>query len=122
MSKVKQFFAAFIIVMLLTSPASLFAHSKMTRSVPDNGAIIENIVSEISLSFTKPIRLTVVQLIKLPEGKNLSFLSQLPKTFVKDVKLTVNPLDTGMYQVQWIAMGKDGHIMRGTFSFSVKHN
>ena len=71
MSNVKQFFAAFIIVMLLTSPASLFAHSKMTRSVTDNGGIIENIVSEISLSFTKPIRLSVVQHKKLPEGKNL---------------------------------------------------
>lgn len=120
MSMIKHLLSLMLLIALLARPESLLAHAKMNKSVPENGATIEKSISEISLGFTKPMRLILIRLLKLPEKQKHPLTSDLPKKFVKDASLGIEPLSNGKYEVHWRAIGKDGHIMSGKFSFSVK--
>ena len=111
--------AFFTVLVLITIPAAAFAHAKMTASVPKDGSIVPVGLSEIELDFSKPLRLTVVHVMRTPEQKEISLTSELPKSFVKTAKLKVGTLPAGAYEVSWTAAADDGHVMNGSFKFSV---
>lgn len=97
-----------------------FAHGTMNASVPRDGATVTAGLSEIEFSFTKPLRLTLVHVVRIPEQKKIRVTSELPKSFVKTAKLTVEVLPPGPYEVSWTAVADDGHVMSGSFKFSVR--
>ena len=43
----------------------------------------------------------------------------LPKTFEKAAKVAVEALEAGAYAVSWTAVSEDGHVMTGSFAFTV---
>jgi methionine-rich copper-binding protein CopC len=111
--------AFFTVLLLVAIPATAFAHAKMTGSTPKDGAIVPVGLSEIELDFSKPLRLTVVHVMRNPEQKEIPLASELPKSFVKAAKLKVGTLPVGAYEVSWTAAADDGHVMNGSFKFSV---
>lgn len=112
--------AAFCALLLIAAPAVVFAHAKMNASVPKDGAIVPAGLSEIELSFTKPLRLTMVHVMAATAHKEVPVTSELPKSFVKSAKLAVGALTTGAYEVSWTAVADDGHVMNGIFKFTVR--
>lgn len=111
--------AFFTVLLLIAIPAAAFAHAKMTGSVPKEGAIVPVGLSEIELDFSKPLRLTMVHVMRTPEQKEVPLASELPKSFAKTAKLKVGSLPAGAYEVSWTAAADDGHVMSGAFKFSV---
>ncbi len=106
-------------LLTLAVAASAHAHSKMTTSVPREGATVEAGLPEISLGFSKPVRLILVK-VRNKTGKVDVTTGFKPATgFGKAYPVDVPPLTTGAYQVNWTAIAKDGHIMKGTLSFTV---
>jgi methionine-rich copper-binding protein CopC len=95
------------------------AHAKMNASVPKDGATVPAGLSEIELSFSKPLRLTLVHVVRAAEHKEITVTSEPPKSFASSAKLTVAPLPAGPYEVSWTAVADDGHVMSGSFKFSV---
>jgi methionine-rich copper-binding protein CopC len=71
------------------------------------------------MSFSKPLRLTVVHVMQATEQKEIPLASELPKAFVSSAKLAVAALPKGAYEVSWTAVADDGHVMNGSFKFSV---
>ena len=111
--------AVFAVLFVLAVPAVAMAHAKMNASVPKDGAIVPAGLSEIELSFSKPLRLTLVHVVRGAEQKEVPVTSELPKSFVNSAKLTVGVLPAGPYEVSWTAVADDGHVMNGSFKFSV---
>ena len=130
----KLLLAAFALL-LLNSPA--FSHSKVSGSMPENGATVEEALDEVMLKFERKVRLTVVEVHAAPDGVTLEALmehkgdapidgmetielaSKLPKGFVDAATVGFSPLDTGVFQLSWIAIAQDGHVMEGDVYFAV---
>ena len=111
--------AAFAFLFVTAGSIAAFAHAKMNASVPKDGATVPAGLSEIELSFSKPLRVTLIHVVRAAEQKEITVTSGLPKSFVNSAKLTVDPLPAGLYEVSWTAVADDGHVMNGSFKFSV---
>ena len=92
------------------------AHSALESSIPANGATV-SAPKELSLTFTKAVRLVTLKLVgqevdealpvdrSAPAGR--SFFAPLPA------------LQPGTYEVTWTSSARDGHIMKGKVAFTV---
>lgn len=116
MSMCRAALAATFIALFL--PATALAHAKMQASVPQDGAEVPAGLAEIEMSFSKPLRVTVVHLTR-SENEEIPITGGIPKSFASTVKLAVAPLSAGSYEVSWTAVADDGHVMRGHFGFTV---
>lgn len=108
---------AALIVMAGTLAA--LAHAKMTSSVPKDGATVAAGLSQIELNFSKPLRLTLVKVRRTGDQKEIHVSSELPKLMTESAKVSVDALPAGAYDISWTAVAEDGHVMKGSFAFSV---
>jgi len=91
----------------------------MIGTSPPDGAVIAQSPGTIAFEFKISVRLTKVTIQaddQLP--KNIDLSSN--KSFAKELSLSPPALGPGSYEVEWRGMAEDGHVMRGSFSFSVK--
>jgi len=130
-------FKNFLIFLLLFFPLSAFAHSPLTSLSPQDGASLGQSPSQIEMVFKLPAKLIKVEMRKLTTKRNGSFLRRLigsregdevalRKDFLMKLAekhfISVPSLTDGKYSVAWRAMGEDGHIIKGDFSFKVTGN
>lgn len=111
---------ALAVFVALTTAVSAWAHAKMTESVPKDGASVAAGLSSVELKFSKPMRLTLVRIHSAKVDADVAVKGELPKTFVEEATVLVEPLAAGAYDVQWTAVSQDGHVMKGDFEFKVK--
>ena len=111
--------AALVALIALAAPPAALAHAKMTASTPADGSTVAPGVSEIKLTFSKPLRLTVVH-VRDASKHDVALKSALPTAFGPAFKLSTEALAEGSYEVTWTAVAEDGHVMKGVFAFSVK--
>lgn len=112
--------AAFAAVLIVAGIAAALAHAKMSASIPKDGETVVAGLSEIQLRFSKPLRLTLIHVRHVEGQTEIAARSELPKSFVDSAKVAVDALQAGSYEVSWTAVSKDGHVMKGSFAFSVK--
>jgi methionine-rich copper-binding protein CopC len=111
--------AAIVAFLVMLAPEAAFAHAKMTSSTPKDGSTVAAGLSQIELNFSHPLRLSVVH-VRDATKHDVPLRSELPKAFAAVVKINVDGLTPGAYEVSWTAVADDGHVMKGTFAFSVK--
>lgn len=97
---------------------SAFAHSKLTKMMPDDGSVVENIPQSIEFSFGQSIRLTKVEVIHDNMAHPLDLGAH--KSFAKEFSIPFIGKENGRYQINWRGLGEDGHAMTGSFSFEVR--
>lgn len=117
MNRIKA--AALAAVLVLAAPAVALAHAKMAASKPADGSTVAAGVSQIELNFSKPLRLSMVH-VRDGNKHDIPLKSELPTAFAPAVKINVDGLAPGSYEVSWTAVAEDGHVMKGAFAFSVK--
>lgn len=108
-----------IVSLTIAQMPNAVAHAKMKTSSPADGAVVMPGLVKISLNFSDPMRLTVVKINRVGETAVDIKVSELPKAFVSSADIGVPPLTAGRYAVEWIGVGKDGHLMQGAFTFDV---
>ncbi|MGG3642576.1 copper resistance protein CopC [Bacillus gobiensis] len=108
---------AFTLVLLLANPSLIFAHSTLENSTPENGAVIEEPLKEITLHFNTPIEnLSTMTLSR--ESEEIDLENQ--KVEGSSITGTLNePLQSGEYTVSWKIVGEDGHTVEDSIGFSV---
>jgi len=109
-------------VFVVAGVAAALAHAKMDASVPKDGETVVAGLSEIQLQFSKPLRLTLIHVRRVGEQQEIAVSSELPTSFVDSAKVAVDALQAGSYEVSWTAVSNDGHVMKGSFAFSVKQS
>lgn len=107
------------LLLVLAGSAAVLAHAKMKASVPQDGATVAAGLSEIAMTFSHPMRLTLVRVHRSGAGQDVPLTGTLPKDFAGSAKVAVDALDAGAYEVSWTAVSEDGHVMKGHFSFTV---
>ncbi len=104
---------------IVLSSAAANAHSKMNATTPEDGMILESPPTEIALNFSDKLRLTKVE-ASHSSGDTQSIDLSDHNAFVNAFKLPIEPMGTGIYEIEWRGLGVDGHAMQGEFSFEVE--
>lgn len=95
------------------------AHSKVNTTSPENEAILSKVPTSIDLNFGGKIRLTKVTLqLENQDPVDLDLSSY--KGFQTNFSLPNTSESRGTYTIEWRGIGTDGHIMQGTFMFTVE--
>ena len=108
-----------VAIMLIASSAAL-AHTKMSKSVPAHGSEAKAGLETIQLGFAKPVRVMVVKVKRTDQAADIPTANKGPGSFATTYDVTTAPLGAGTYDVNWTAVAKDGHVMKGTLSFTIK--
>jgi methionine-rich copper-binding protein CopC len=118
--KMRSFRLAMLVAfMVVAAPLAAFAHAKMVTSTPKDGATVAAGLSDIELAFSKPMRLTLLHVRQAKDKQDVPLRGALPKTFEKTAKVAVEALKAGAYDISWTAVSEDGHVMTGSFAFTV---
>lgn len=113
----------FVLASLMCAVAPLvFAHATVKESVPASGAVLVKSPQQIVLTFNEKVEPAFSSIdVKDFSGKAVAG----SKAFVDPadpilLKLDLPSLGSGAYQVNWTAVGPDGHRRKGAYSFTVK--
>jgi hypothetical protein len=112
-----KLFAGVALLSVLATGA--LAHSKLAGSTPSDGTVIAALPGEMTLSFNKKIRLTLVMITR---GDASGIKADLTghKGFGTHFAVPLTGSESGVYRVEWRGLGVDGHAMQGDFSFTVE--
>ena len=96
------------------------AHSPLKSTSPQNNAELTVIPEGITMTFGKPARITKVTLTHTAGENSHADKLKLPsKKFETNFELMAEFRGKGAYKVDWRALSKDGHALKGSFSFTV---
>ena len=101
-------------------PATAAAHTELESSHPSDGDIVGEPVSQISLTFTRSVEPVSDGFIAFDEQG----IERIPDTVESTDGQTwlmryESPLPNGRIEVYWRVTAADGHILEGTFAFTV---
>jgi len=111
---------AIILLALNIGTSAAFAHSKMAESIPPDGGTAQAGLETLQLSFQKPVRVMLVKVKRIDEAADIPVLKKGIVGFSKTYRVVVPPLAAGAYEVTWTSVAKDGHVMKGTLTFTLK--
>lgn len=94
------------------------AHSQLRRSVPAPGAVLRQSPERIELVFSERVQMTALRLFRAG-GDEIA----LPRRAIRVAdaeSVTLPPLATGAYRIEWRIISADGHPVGGTITFSIE--
>jgi|SRR5690606_23757016 len=100
-------------LMILATAAS--AHAHLESSLPADRARV-SAPTAIELRFSEAVRVTS---LTLQQGTAAATKLAAPTSASKHVSAPVSGLTPGDYKVSWRVASADGHLMSGTFAFTV---
>lgn len=107
---------------LAALPSVALAHARLVRSTPSDSSSVANSPTELRLTFSEKVERAMSRVKLLgPNGKEVALApltdgGDAGKTMVAAVRSTLAP---GTYTVTWQVAGRDGHPVRGQFTFTV---
>lgn len=118
----KRLCALFFIAVPLAVSTAAHAHAKLETSTPKANAIVEVAPNEIRLQFNEPLEMAFSH-VKLIDAKGAAVAPikvEIAKDSPKSMVTTLPAIASGVYRVQWTALTRDGHKVKGEFPFQVK--
>lgn len=110
-------FAALLLALLLV-PRTGFAHAQLLETSPAEGARAEGAVTALLLRFSEPVELLALRLLDSSGQDHAAGLQ--PAVNGGEVTLALPaPLAERGYLVSWRVVSLDGHVIAGSFGFSV---
>ena len=98
-------------------------HARLVKSVPAKDSVLSTSPASIRLWFNEPIELSVSKIrLESTEAQAvpLGGLKQDPGKTDAPVTATItHPLAAGTYTVHWTAASRDGHAVKGSYTFQV---
>jgi hypothetical protein len=94
----------------------VLAHVHLTDSVPADNAMLMQTPAKLSLTFSGEVRLTKVSLTTT-NNNSVQFGFMPSAIAAEQFSWALPALQSGNYQVSWVALGADGHKMSGDFGF-----
>lgn len=115
--------AALALLALAAGSASLaHAHAKLEASEPKAAAVLEQAPKQIRLQFNSEVEPAFTK-IKLVDASQAEVALPKPEPEAGNPKAfhcAVPALKAGDYQIQWSAVTRDGHKVKGAIPFKVQ--
>lgn len=119
---VKKLLVAAIATVAFAASSVAFAHAKLESSSPAANSVVTPAPTQVRIQFNEPLELPFSK-IKLIDEKGTVIEASKPALDPANPKALVAPVPTlhsGAYRVQWSTVTRDGHKVKGEFSFRVK--
>ena len=111
-----KWFVLFVLVLFVVQPFSVSAHTSLTNSNPEEGAVLKENVERIRLTFDAPIEKTSTLELKTAEGGTVPL--QKPLIIGNELSAVLKQeLGQGTYLITWKLISEDGHPVEGTIRF-----
>ena len=107
-----------VLIVFVVQPFSVSAHTSLTNSNPEEGAVLKEDVERIRLTFDAPIEKTSTLELKTAEGETVP----LEKPLIIGNELSAvlkQELEKGTYLINWKLISEDGHPVEGTIRFEM---
>lgn len=112
-----------LLAALLLYTTTAFAHSTLRSTVPADGQVLDSVPATVDIGFAEPARLMKVEMTHTTGDVSETIRVAIPtREPVNDIALSPALAGAGDYSVNWRALSEDGHVITGTFSFSVTGN
>ena len=113
----KLILAAGLILAMMTLS---FGHSAMKSTSPSDNEVLSANPEMIHLTFAAPAR--VMKVTMTHSMADISHEKQLEistRELVNELHLSPDFMGPGKYLIEWRALGEDGHVLKGEFTFKV---
>jgi copper resistance protein C len=108
------------IVLLVLAAVPVLAHAELVSSDPAAGATtVTGSIDQIVAVFDEPLEDNSSMLLNAPGGGRPASGGVDPADRTRMVIDLIKPLEPGAYEVRWVAASADGHVERGSFTFTV---
>jgi methionine-rich copper-binding protein CopC len=105
-----------IAVLSLMMSTQVLAHVGLKTSLPASNAMLMKSPEQLQLIYSGNVRVVKVTL-KDKIGNKINFGFKPSKEAKKVFSWKLPKLNPSNYTVEWIVMGKDGHKMKGSYTF-----
>ena len=112
-----RFFLSLFTALFLSVAAQ--AHSPLASVTPADGAQLATAPTTIEMRFRDASRLIRFDLARDEGGADIELDDTHLMVESVDQVVVLPPLAGGHYTASWRAMGEDGHVIKGRFSFTV---
>jgi copper resistance protein C len=102
----------------LAVASAAHAHSLLLSSDPRADAVVSG-ASAVKLHFNNRIEKTLCRVRLIAPGGQAQALALRTDGAVDALEAPLPPLAAGRYRVDWRVLSTDGHVVSGTFAFSV---
>lgn len=109
---------ATILTTSLLVPVAM-AHTKVQSVSLEDGGVYQTLPDVFDLVFAQKVGLATFS-IKDREGRNVDFDFTPPKSRETKFSIPMPKLASGLYKMTWRAVSKDGHVVKGSLSFTVQ--
>lgn len=113
--------AAVTVASTMSAPAAL-AHAKLEASTPQANSVVSPAPTHVRLQFSEPVELPFSK-VKLVDQEGVVVEPSkigIDAANNKALIATMPGLRAGAFRVQWSTVTRDGHKVKGEFSFQVK--
>ncbi len=105
----------------LSGAVAAFAHAHLVRATPAEGGTVRSAPNEVMLKFNERLEAAFSSaIIRDSAGKQVdkadAYVDKADRTVVR---VSLPPLEPGVYTVEWRAMSSDTHKVNGNFTFRV---
>ncbi len=109
-----------ILVLVALVAAAALAHFKVAKTLPEDGATVDRPVRSLRIWFTQEPDLPLSKLeLEGPDGPLT--VTGLHTMGEKDLMGRVSgAMPNGKYTAKWTAAGDDGHVLEGSWTFTVE--
>ena len=113
-----RFAALLALLFLLAVPGLVLAHAELRTSDPADGSTVEGTPGVIVADFTEALADGSRLVLRGPDGERVAE-GRIHES--NDTRMIIEPpeLAAGDYEVRWTAVADDGHVERGSYSFTV---
>lgn len=113
--------AALAAAAMISVPAAL-AHTRLEASSPQANSVVSPAPAQLRLQFSDPLELPFSKVKLVDEGGAVVTPSKIAvdPANAKALLATIPVLHAGAYRVQWSTVTRDGHKVKGEYSFRVK--
>lgn len=110
-----------VVLALLAWPLTGAAHVHLDRSEPAKDAVVKEAPSAVKLWFSGRIEPDFSQItVTSADGAQVDKGDSSASDNRRELSVNLNDLAPGRYQVDWNVVARDGHRIRGNFSFTVE--
>ncbi len=107
--------AALLVMLLPAQPA--WAHAKLLKTDPANGATVSAPLAAVTFTFNEMVKQQFSTVV-VTGADGVSYSDGTPKSVDKTLTQPVKPLPAGAVRVVWRTVSGDGHPMEGQFTFT----
>jgi methionine-rich copper-binding protein CopC len=104
--------------LLMTVSTLGSAHTSAVSTNPKSGSVLEQSPPSVAITFKDAVRMTSV--LAVQEGKPERKLESSPQASATVFTIANPQLETGRTEIRWIALSKDGHVIKGVIELTLK--